>query len=495
MLFTARFANPPELPGLGAAPAADRRVAPVPRAVAMAGGLRQLLSRDPSDGSERGRSLARYRQAGLSAASSIFSKLVVLVTTIVSVPLTFRYLGAERYGLWMTITSSVLFLSTADFGLGNGLVSAVAEANGKDDMGLAQRQISCGFFLLLLLALVICVLLWPALHFIQWGALYGIRTAQAAHEAGPATAVLVLCTALSMPLGTVLRVQSGFQKGYVGDLWNSAGNALALAGILLVTKLNGGLPLLVAAIAGAPVLLTTMNWLNEFFRVRPGLCPRLSLVDKETTRRLGGIGGLFFIQQCFGLLYYVSDNIVIARTMGVAQVAQYAVLQRMFSIGLIAQYFMVPLWPAIGEALTRRDYSWARRVIRRAVTLSLGLGIVCAVVLLALSRRLMMRWAGVDVGGIDMLRLGFAAWVVLVGYIASMNAILNQPGVLRQHLIWFGAGSLVSLGLKIEFARHGSLAGVIWSTVLGFSVVYAIPAARMAFRLVPAEATAEAEAA
>lgn len=449
--------------------------------------LSLLFSRVPTDGSERGRSIVRYRKAGLSAASSIFSKLVVLVTTIVSVPLTFRYLGAERYGLWMTITSSVLFLSSADFGLGNGLVSAVAEANGRDDEALAQRQISCGFFLLLLLAVLICALLWPALHFVPWSALYGTKTVQAGREAGPATAILVLCTALSMPLGTVLRVQSGFQKGYIGDLWNTAGNTLALVGILLVTRLGGGLPLLVAAMAGAPMVATAVNWGNEFFRVRPGLRPRLSLVDRSTTSYLGRLGGLFFIQQCFGLLYYVSDNIVIARTMGVAQVAQYAVLQRMFSIGLVAQYFMVPLWPAIGEALTRRDYAWARRVIRNAVTLSLGLGVVCAVVLLAVSRRLMLRWAGVDVGSIDMLRLGFAAWVVLVGYIASMNAILNQPGVLRKHLMWFGAGSLVSLALKIEFARHGSLAGVIWSTVLGFGVVYAIPAARMAFRLVPPE--------
>ena len=102
----------------------------------------------------------------------------------------------------------------------------------------------------------------------------------------------------------------------------------------------------------------------------------------------------------------------------------------------------------------------------------------------------MKRWSGVDVGGIDSLRIGFAVWVVLVGYIAAMNAILNQPAVMVRHLRWFGAGSLASLALKIAFARHGSLSGVVWGTVLGFGVVYVVPATRLAFRsvaLVPGE--------
>jgi len=196
------------------------------------------------------------------------------------------------------------------------------------------------------------------------------------------------------------------------------------------------------------------------------------------------VGGLFFVQQSFGLLYYVSDNIVIARTMGSAQVAQFAVMQRIFSMGLIAQYFMVPLWPAIGEAIARQDFAWAQRIIRRAVTISLALGSFCAICLLLTSRSLMKRWSGVDPGGVDLLRIGFALWVVLVGYIAAMNAILNQPAVMVRHLKLFGAGALVSLALKIVFARHGSLSGVVWGTVLGYGIVYVAPATRLAFRSV-----------
>ena len=424
----------------------------------------------------------RYRRVVLTGFTSILAKVIVLVTTIVSVPLTFRYLGAERYGLWMTITSFVLFLGFADFGVGNGLAAGIAQANGRDDRDLARRQVSCGFFLLLFLAGALCLLLAAVFPFIPWHSFYGTRTALASRESGPATAVLIVCTALSMPLGTVLRVQIGYQQGYLGDLWNAGGNALALAGILLATRLGGGLPLLVLAVAGAPVLITTVNWLVEFLRVRPWLRPRLALFDMGTAFNLAAVGGLFFVQQCFGLIYYVSDNLVIARTMGAAEVARYAVLQRIFSIGLVAQYFMVPLWPAIGEALARRDFTWARTIIRRAIAISLSLGLLCAACLLAASRLLMKRWAGIDVGGVDSLRLGFAVWVVLVGYVAAMNAVLNQPATMRRHLVLYGGAALASLALKIAFARHGSLAGVVWATVIGYGVIYVVPAARLAFR-------------
>ena len=262
---------------------------------------RRLFGNRSGDSAEA-RSAERYRRAALTGCTSIIAKLVVLATTIVSVPLTFRYLGLDRYGLWMTVTSFVLFLGFADFGVGNGLVAAISEAHGKDNEQLARRQISCGFFLLCFIALGIIVLFGIAYPFIPWGKVYGTSTALAGGEAGPATAILIACTALSMPLGTVLRVQLGYQQGFVGDLWNAAGNAVALAGILFVTHVRGGLPALVLAVAGAPVLVTAMNWTFQFVRVRPWLRPQFGLFERPAAFKLAAIGGLFFVQQCFGLI-------------------------------------------------------------------------------------------------------------------------------------------------------------------------------------------------
>src|SRR6266699_741403 len=97
---------------------------------------------------KHGRAQERHRRAALSTITSIAARGMTLLTVVISVPLTVRYLGTERYAVWMTISSLVAMLTFADLGIGNGLLNAVSESHGKDDPGLAAEYISSGFFLL-----------------------------------------------------------------------------------------------------------------------------------------------------------------------------------------------------------------------------------------------------------------------------------------------------------------------------------------------------------
>jgi len=430
----------------------------------------------------RRRSVERYRRITLTALTSLGAKGITLLTAVIVVPLTFRYLGPERYGLWMTITSFVLFLGFADLGIGNGLTTRVAESHGRENQAEAEKYVSCAFYCLLPLSIILMLVFVGVFRHINWGSVYGIQTPLAVREAGFATAVLLVCSALNMPLGTALRVELGYQEGFVADIWNASGSLLALIGIIFVVGRGGGLPQLVLAVAGLPLVVNAVNWIVQFWFIRPELRPRSRLFNFGTARQLLAIGGIFFIQQCFGLVYYLSDNIVIARTMGATEVAHYAIVQRIFSIGLVTQYFVAPLWPAISEAVARNDLHWAAHSARRALAGILLLGTVCSVSLLLASRYLIKRWSGFDPGPIDSLRVGFAVWVVLVGYIATMNALLNQKGVMKQHVLIFGLAALASLGLKLVFATHGSIAGVIWATNISFGMFYVVPAALLSFR-------------
>lgn len=427
------------------------------------------------------RSQSRYRRALVTGVTSLGAKFIVLISTIIYVPLTFKYLGADRYGLWMTITSLVLFLGFADFGLGNGLANAISEANGRDDRQYARRQVSCAFFLLLGIAVSLIGMACAVCPMIPWASVYGTHTVLAGGEAGPATALLIVCAALNMPLGTVLRVQMGYQEAYIGDLWNALGNLLALAAVVSAVKLNCGLPVLVFGLAGAPLLTTATNWVLEFGIRKPWLRPKLGLVEWKPMLDLARTGFLFFVQQCFGLIYFVSDNMVIAQTLDSAHVARFAVLQRIFSLGLVSQYFMNPLWPAFSEALVRHDFGWARSTVRKALLGNLVIGGSLGACLFVVSTYLAKRWTGADVSGDVWLRTGFAIWVVLVGYVAAMNSFLNQRGIMGRYLLYFGSASVCSLVLKIVLARYWSLAGIVWATLIGFGFIYIVPTIRLAF--------------
>src|SRR6478735_10200709 len=63
--------------------------------------------------------------------TAILAQAIQVITAVVSVPLTLNYLGKERFGLWMTISTFLSFINFSDFGIGigyqNGLSKVIAE--------------------------------------------------------------------------------------------------------------------------------------------------------------------------------------------------------------------------------------------------------------------------------------------------------------------------------------------------------------------------------
>jgi hypothetical protein len=111
--------------------------------------LRAFFSKANAD-----RGKERYRRASLTASASIFSQALGVLISIVSVPLTVRYLGQERYGVWLTISSLMTWMTMTDFGLtGNALINLMSEAHGTDNRVLARQYASSTFWTLIAITL------------------------------------------------------------------------------------------------------------------------------------------------------------------------------------------------------------------------------------------------------------------------------------------------------------------------------------------------------
>ena len=89
-----------------------------------------------------GRARERHRRAVLTAMASMGARSISVATALITIPLTLHYLGSERYGLWMAISSSIALLGFADFGLGNGLINAIATAHGQNNHQMARQNVS-----------------------------------------------------------------------------------------------------------------------------------------------------------------------------------------------------------------------------------------------------------------------------------------------------------------------------------------------------------------
>jgi len=423
-----------------------------------------------------GRANERHRRVALTAAAAALAKVLSVGTTLISVPLTLHYLGVERFGMWMTISSLIAMLAFADFGIANGVLSSVADANGRDDSTAIGRFVASGFFLLVGIAAVLMVAFALAYPFVPWHKVFNVQTPLARAEAGPALAVFVACFALAIPLGVVQRVQMGLQQGFSASLWQCMGSMFALTGVLLAIYAQCGLPWLVLALAGAPLLAAAANSLHFYFFARPDLRPRMSAAHWASVRKIAETGALFFVLQITVAVAFSSDSIVIAQMLGASAVAQYAVPEKLFGlISLALAMVLAPLWPAYGEALARGDGPWVRRTLARSFGISFLLAASLAAVLTLVAPSILRFWVGDSVVVPLMLMVALAIWKTIEAAGNAVAMFLNGAQIVRVQVIFASLTAIFALGLKILLIPIFGIAGVVIATIVSYCVFTIMP--------------------
>jgi O-antigen/teichoic acid export membrane protein len=392
------------------------------------------------------------------------------------VPLTLHYLGPERYGMWMVMSSLIAMLGFADLGVGNGLLNAIAGAHGRDDKGEAVRYVSSAFFTLVAISLLVLVAFAIAYTYVPWSGVFNVDSPLAVAESGPAVAVLLLSFVIGMPLGVISRVRAGYQEGFIDSAWIIAGNLLSLALVLLAIAARAGLPVLVLAMASGPLLATAMNGIELFWRRSPWLRPRWSAASRTAARAVLGTGLYFFVLQIAGAVAYQSDSIVLAQVMGPDAVAEYAVTMKLFMIVPMAMGLLfVSLWPAYAEALSRGDRIWAMATLRRSIWTAVLIGAPSSVALVAVGKPLIRLWVGSSVEPSTLLLAAAGAWAALNCVGGAFASFFNGAGLLRLPAVLSVFLMIGNLALSILMTMRIGVSGVLWGSVIAQVVFMTAP--------------------
>ena len=161
------------------------------------------------------RTQERHKRVVLTVMASVAAKSISVVSALITVPLTLHYLGPERYGLWMAISSVIALLGFTDLGLGNGLINYVSRAYGRDDRELAIRSVSSAFYLLLAVALILAGAFALVYPWVGWPQVFNVSAPDAVADTGRAMAVFAGWFLISLPLSVIPRIQTGYQEGFL----------------------------------------------------------------------------------------------------------------------------------------------------------------------------------------------------------------------------------------------------------------------------------------
>ena len=427
-----------------------------------------------------GRADERHRRALLSAFSSVLSRGIVILSALLTVPLTLSYLGVERFGLWMTVSSLLALMAFADMGLGNGLMNAVAEADGKDNKLAMRGYISSAFVALIGVASILLIVFVLTANQIPWDRLFNVETVPAQRELLPALAVFVACFVISIPANIVQKVQLGLQMGLMNNLWQAGGAVATLAALLAVIYFKGGVPLLVAATAGVPVLFLVLNSVVFFGKVRADLRPSLAHIAAPYIAKVIRVGLLFFVLQTAVSIAFASDNLIIAHVLGQTAVAEYSVISKIFeSLILILGIIVTPLWPAYGEARARGDTDWIVRTLKRSLIFTVA-AMSAAILLLSLTGEILLQlWVGDAVPYSPVLFAWFGIWILIKGIGMTHSMFLNGLGVVKSQVVLSIAFAVSSIVAKIYLSQLFGLIGILAALSFTFAACVILPYLRI----------------
>ena len=419
---------------------------------------------------------SRLSRVLVGSVSALFGRGLAVVVNAVLLPVILRYLGKLEFGIWITISTSVLMLSVLDLGIANTLTNFIAEAHADEDQEKAVRYYATAFWI----TSAVTILLFPISYFgwrvIDWASLFHLTDSLQIQHARICVAVAVGFFLASLPLTLANKVLAGYQQVHLANAFAMINSLLSLVAILTTVAFHGTIVYLMASYCGAMLVGTLCLNVWLCFWQRPWLAPRLRSMHFGAARSLFSQGLLFFIIQCTGLVVFSTDNLVITHYLGPAQVTPYSFAWRLTSYATMVQAIMLPsLWPAFSEAYHKRELDWIASTYRSVTRKSLS-AVGLAAIVIGFSGRIVIRlWAGPNaVPGQRLLWL-MAAFNLIMAATTNQAFLLNATRRLRVEAVVAVLAAGVNLGLSIFLVQRIGTEGVIESTILSFLIFMIVP--------------------
>ena len=427
----------------------------------------RLKSFDTS--SEKGRSYERYRLIALSGSLSIFSKIIISLVGLISLPLTIHYLGKEQFGLWMVVSSLVVWLQLTDFGISNGLVNAIAEANGRNDKPAACSYISTAFYSITGIALIICVPIFTAMFIVPWDKVLNIDDPSLIKDARYCFGVVALFFFINMPLSIGNKAFAAYQKGYLANITQIVSALCSLALLIIAILMGLNLIWLVSLVSAGPVLGNIVSWIL-LYRDMPWLRIQFKEISKNALHRVAKSSVPLFLFQIGALLLNQSANIILAQLAGLKIVADYNILLKIytfcFSIGIS---FSAPFYPAIREAFERKEQRWVSNAIKRVTVVRLAILLISAIPLLFIGDELIAIWIRQPLSE----NFGVIGWCcfLMCMVLSSLSSTLSEILIILDHIFsqlhTVLANAFVFIVFSILLVPQLGLVGFYMSFIIG----------------------------
>lgn len=374
----------------------------------------------------------------------VLSRFVSAGCRLVSMPLTLGLLDNERYGIWLIMSSILMWLALTDLGIPSALQNPLVESWSRNDLPAAARLIRYATRLLSWIGLGIalaCAILVSGLPVAEW------LNIQVSHHAEFKAALLasIILVCVGLPLRVTGILAYATRRAHLPPLADITTQLLSL-GLLAFFAATHFSSLFALVFAVSLVQLVVNLGLNRWLLRDTGVGACLASAGKINDlerRNLKGKGVLFLLVLVGEGLVLQSDAFVIGAMKDPAAITAYLVPHTLFmQFFFLQNAFLRPSWALFTEANALGDRSKAVRLLRRGLLLTLGASFSFAVGFLVFGDWFIRLWTHNKVELPGLMAWGFGAYIIVAAVGNLLAMFCNAVGLVGKRLygiLLFGA--------------------------------------------------------
>ena len=404
---------------------------------------------------EMGRNNERLRRIVLSVLSNVLSKALSVMVLILSVSLTMPYLGPERFGIWMIISSFVTVISLLDFGIANVLTNYVASKASIDDKEQLREAISTGLGVLTVLGILAAFLLWFLSGILPWKTLLKVNEPQFILEAQSSAKVFAILFGLNVVTNGVLKIFAGLQELFYAHLASTLGSIASIVGLWLCAYHHAGITFLLIVMMGGQIISGLVLSLMLFSRKLIGFTKFISFKKSEVIH-LFRSGMLFFLLQIGTLAAYGIDSLIISGTLGLLAVSIFNITQRLFYfISTPLLMINAPLWGAYADAHSRKDKKFILKMLKKSLLITSIFSLVASSILILFGEKIISIWTKGALTVPLSFILIFWVWTFCQTLGNAFAMVLNGCNIVASQVRSLLLFIAIAIPSKIFFVKYG----------------------------------------
>ncbi len=410
----------------------------------------------------------RTRAMGLAVITSLISKGGNALLMLVSIPLAFKVLGEEQFGVYGMVQTLMWFVTMSDLGMGPGITRRIAGAVARGNREDETAAVSCGFFITIGFALLAGGIFATLMLSLPVTTLFGAGFAPVAKElswnlwlAGGMFLTMLVVNMLE-------RSREGYQEIHVGNAFGAAQNVIAASLLFFGVHHWPTVTFLLLAIYGVQGMMMVAN-AGYLVWQRPWLFPQWSRMRPNLARQMVGEGfALFVAGSVAPILQREGSKWLLGQMDGPAAVGRYTILIQ-FGFFLFGFVYMLsrPLWPAVADAVARGDFDWVRAARARMLRFFFPLAMLTVIGFTVAGPWLADLWLRHHVA-LDRKDFAlFSCSFVLMVWSHLNYVMLAGSGVIRRPAMILAVETAAVLLLAWFGIHHFGLSGALAGSVLG----------------------------